>query len=102
MLYAAPEVFLGDEYTKESDVWSLGIVIWEIFTRALTGQYVIPYSDQDFDSPWQILKATAQNDVRPTFSDNFPKELRRVVEDCLRKKKEERLKVMEVPTALIT
>lgn len=35
----AVEVFLGSPYTSKSDVWSYGITVWEVFSRADT-----PYS----------------------------------------------------------
>jgi len=38
--WTAPEVFLYHKYYKESDVWSFGVVIWEVFENGK-----IPYFD---------------------------------------------------------
>ncbi|KAI8464201.1 MAG: kinase-like domain-containing protein, partial [Monoraphidium minutum] len=39
--YAAPEVLRGEPYTEKCDVWSFGVVLWELLTRAR------PYADMD-------------------------------------------------------
>lgn len=36
--WCAPEIMKGEPYTEKADVFSLGIVLWEILTRQL------PYS----------------------------------------------------------
>jgi serine/threonine protein kinase len=33
LLWMAPEVIRGEEYTIKSDVFSFGIIIWEIISR---------------------------------------------------------------------
>ena len=38
----APEVFESKNYTKESDIWSFGILMWEICTFG-----GLPYSDKE-------------------------------------------------------
>ena len=37
--WAAPEVLLESRYSTKSDVWSLGVVVWEVFSQA-----ALPYS----------------------------------------------------------
>ena len=37
--WSAPEVLLESRYSSKSDVWSLGVVVWEVFCQAAT-----PYS----------------------------------------------------------
>lgn len=36
MRWSAPEVLRGEPHTTEADVWSFGVVMWEIYTDALT------------------------------------------------------------------
>lgn len=33
--YMAPEIINGDEYNKECDVWSLGIILYQLMTFRL-------------------------------------------------------------------
>ena len=37
--WAAPEVLLESRYSSKSDVWALGVVVWEVFSQA-----ALPYS----------------------------------------------------------
>jgi serine/threonine protein kinase len=39
--YCAPEVLRGESYSETCDVWSFGVVLWELLTRQR------PYSDSD-------------------------------------------------------
>lgn len=39
--YCAPEVLRGEPYTEKCDIWSYGIVLWELFNRQR------PYADAD-------------------------------------------------------
>ena len=41
IFWAAPEVMTGDKHTQMSDVYSFGIVLWEIITRAKLYEGVI-------------------------------------------------------------
>ncbi len=46
----APEVLSYRSYTRKSDVWSFGVVVWEFLKIAntfgvLTKEDVLPYSD---------------------------------------------------------
>ena len=34
--WAAPEVLLESRYSSKSDVWALGVVVWEVFSQAAT------------------------------------------------------------------
>ncbi|CAI2173926.1 6123_t:CDS:2 [Funneliformis geosporum] len=42
--YIAPEIFLGQEYTTAADIYSFGMIMWEL----LTGRK--PFWDQDYDA----------------------------------------------------
>jgi len=39
------ELYEKQKATNKSDVFSLGIILWEIVTRVLTGLYSRPYSE---------------------------------------------------------
>jgi serine/threonine protein kinase len=34
LAYAAPEVLLGESYDRRSDIWSMGVVLWEMLTTS--------------------------------------------------------------------
>ena len=38
----APEAFLDGLYSSSSDVWSFGVVVWEIFTDAVQPFFGLP------------------------------------------------------------
>eukprot|EP00928_Gymnodinium_smaydae_P052458 TRINITY_DN3635_c0_g1_i1.p1 TRINITY_DN3635_c0_g1~~TRINITY_DN3635_c0_g1_i1.p1 ORF type:complete len:336 (+),score=48.18 TRINITY_DN3635_c0_g1_i1:84-1010(+) len=66
--WMAPEVFTGTRYTTKADVFSFGIVIYEVICRHMA------FEDQDADSAGQLL-ASGQ---RPTFEhvpESCPREL---------------------------
>ena len=52
----APEAFCGDVFSCSSDVWSLGVVIWEIYSLGL-----LPYHDL---KTWQLEWYIVQNNHR--------------------------------------
>jgi len=40
--WMAPESILNDKFSTESDIWSYGVVLWEIYSMGET-----PYSDHN-------------------------------------------------------
>ena len=81
--YMAPEQLLGREVSSRSDIYSLGLVLYELFTgkRAFAGRTLIElmrqHQDQDPRSPSEIVQ-----DLDPTVE--------RVILRCLEKEPERR------------
>ena len=48
----SPESLLSGQYTTKSDVWSFGIVLWEIATKGGT-----PYPGIPADQMFEMLKS---------------------------------------------
>jgi serine/threonine protein kinase len=72
-LYAAPETYLGQVYTPASDVYSYGIILWELVTRCITGQYHRPYSEYpNLKFDFQIIIQTAHSGLRPKIPSSCP------------------------------
>ncbi len=48
----APEVVLGRDYNEKADIFSLGVVMYEIFSKVITAAIVMtssdPYECQDY------------------------------------------------------
>jgi serine/threonine protein kinase len=71
--YVAPEVFQGHKYTKASDIYSLGMVMWEL----MTGRR--PFWNQKHDTDL-IIKIS--DGLRPPIVTNAPKGYVEIMEEC--------------------
>ncbi|RHZ60315.1 hypothetical protein Glove_355g54 [Diversispora epigaea] len=71
--YIAPEVLSGEEYTKAADVYSFGIIAYEMVT-GFAPYYDIPH---DRDLARQIC-----NGLRPKIPFHFPKLITRIIMRC--------------------
>ncbi|XP_033125782.1 mitogen-activated protein kinase kinase kinase 20-like [Anneissia japonica] len=72
--WMAPEMIRDKLASKKSDVYSLGIVIWEL----LTGE--IPYGQAD--NQYQIMYLVAEKGERPLIPEDCPQLLRRLILSC--------------------
>jgi len=68
-----PEAIFDDDFTEKSDVWSYGVLVWEIYTF---GQ--MPYHDRPNE---EVLKCV-KNDLRLNKPDNCPDTVLEVMEKC--------------------
>jgi serine/threonine protein kinase len=72
--YAAPEVYFGERFELASDVYSLGICIWELVASLLAGAYVRPFSEYpDCKGDFQVFARAAQKNLRPTLAPACPR-----------------------------
>jgi serine/threonine protein kinase len=66
-------VILGGPYSTKSDIYGIGIVLWEMINRCIKGFYERPfeeYTDMKYD--FQILVQAAQEGKRPTIPPSCP------------------------------
>lgn len=56
----APEVLQGKQYMKQSDVYSFGIIMWELVTLRL------PWTDLN---QWQVFHSVVYEHARPAIPD---------------------------------
>ncbi|RIA83978.1 kinase-like domain-containing protein [Glomus cerebriforme] len=64
--YIAPEILQGKEYTKSSDIYSLGMIMWELSNSATLKRqqrHKRPYHDQLYDI--NLAKEIVINEKRP-------------------------------------
>jgi serine/threonine-protein kinase len=81
--YMSPEQAKGEEADRRSDIWSFGIVLWEM----LVGRKTFA-EDTVSETLAAVLKSDPDHSVLPT---TVPLSVRRLIERCLQKDPEQRL-----------
>jgi len=81
-LWMSPEVFMGQVFDERCDVYSFGIVFWEIYTRAE------PFAQ--FKKFREFRKAICFEQVRPPIPNGTPPEIERIMAECWEHDPEER------------
>ncbi|GBC31772.2 kinase-like domain-containing protein [Rhizophagus irregularis DAOM 181602=DAOM 197198] len=71
--YVAPEVIIEKEYSRASDIYSIGILMWEISTGQL------PFADQERD---YSLAMNIINGMRPKIKSGTPLLYQELMEQC--------------------
>ena len=77
----APEVLANQSYNEKADVYSYGVILWELLTRQC------PY---DKLSPIQCALAVLQKDQRPAIPKWCPPSFYALVQACWKKDPDER------------
>ena len=71
--WMAPEVIKTKSYTEKADVYSYGIILWEIASREA------PYKTLN---GYQVSIDVVENNLRPTVSSEWPKPFTKMMERC--------------------
>eukprot|EP01125_Pyxidicula_operculata_P008821 TRINITY_DN2925_c0_g5_i2.p1 TRINITY_DN2925_c0_g5~~TRINITY_DN2925_c0_g5_i2.p1 ORF type:complete len:1202 (-),score=224.82 TRINITY_DN2925_c0_g5_i2:74-3679(-) len=70
--WVAPEVFEGKKYSEKADIYSLGMILWELVTRQQ------PFADKSsFAIPISVIKGE-----RPLIPKDCPGTLKRLIRSC--------------------
>jgi serine/threonine protein kinase len=78
--FMAPEVYNGMTCSTKADIYSAGMILWELIARVITGKYVQPYSEfPNIFADFIIIIQVAKNDLRPTIPPQTPAGLAEVV-----------------------
>jgi serine/threonine protein kinase len=81
--YMSPEQIIGQQLDVRSDIFSFGIVLYEMFTG------IKPFTDDETEAvSAKILKEKARAPRR--INSDIPRSLQRVIKKCLRKKPQRR------------
>eukprot|EP01119_Soliformovum_irregulare_P019265 TRINITY_DN6056_c0_g1_i4.p1 TRINITY_DN6056_c0_g1~~TRINITY_DN6056_c0_g1_i4.p1 ORF type:complete len:567 (+),score=148.63 TRINITY_DN6056_c0_g1_i4:38-1738(+) len=90
MVYTAPECYLGP-FTVHSDVYSLGLVFWEISHRCVLGKYLQPFKEyKNLVMDYQVIVQVAKKGLRPTIRPEIPLKIRVLIENMWSQVPEER------------
>ena len=71
--WMAPEVIKTKTYTEKADVYSYGIILWEIASREA------PYKTLN---AYQVSIEVVENGLRPQVLSEWPKQFTRLMERC--------------------
>merc|ERR1712137_27496 len=73
-LWMAPEVLQNKEYDESADVYSFGIVLWELYTQRDPFENIKNFA--------AMLDCVVVEQKRPEIPDGCPKKLRKLIEMC--------------------
>jgi len=71
--YMAPESYRDEPCTEKIDIYSFGMIMWEIFTRSL------PWAGRNFSEVRAVVSAGTE---RPPMPRDAPPDFARLIEDC--------------------
>ncbi|KAF0380808.1 kinase-like protein [Gigaspora margarita] len=72
--YLAPETLMSGIYTKSSNIYSLGMIIWQIWS----GQR--PFIERPHDN--ELQKEIVNNNLRPIMIEDMPIEYKELISSC--------------------
>eukprot|EP01087_Luapelamoeba_hula_P015796 TRINITY_DN4767_c0_g1_i1.p1 TRINITY_DN4767_c0_g1~~TRINITY_DN4767_c0_g1_i1.p1 ORF type:complete len:1014 (+),score=151.40 TRINITY_DN4767_c0_g1_i1:138-3179(+) len=91
--YRAPESFAG-KTSEKSDIYSAGVVLWEMANRILTGSHMRPHRDLAHSKDQQENIATIEKFTtmgkRPSLPSNCPESLGALISACWHQEPEQR------------
>jgi len=98
--YCSPEVFNGGMATDRSDIFSTGIVLWELMHVSATHKYMQPFQEFNLPFDFQIIVQSSQG-LRPSIPAGSNNELAQLYLDCISHLPEERPSAREAANRLL-
>jgi len=82
-VYMCPEVFEGKLFSTKSDIFAVGVILWELVFRVMEGCYARPYGEyHNLQYDFQVIVKVSKEHVRPTIPINTPEKLKNVITKC--------------------
>lgn len=82
-LYTAPEAYSGSAHAPASDVYSFGILLWELVMRCISGRYVQPFSEfSSIRFEFQLVIQVSKQAIRPSLHPDTPEPLKQLICAC--------------------
>ncbi|KAL6060669.1 putative serine/threonine-protein kinase/receptor [Balamuthia mandrillaris] len=100
--YCAPEVYFGERFSAKSDIYSVGVILWELMVKCIKGEYDRPYGEYKhlvFD--FQIIIQTAKKGLRPTIPPNCPPSYADLIRRCWDAEPDNRPDCLQVAEGLV-
>lgn len=95
--YIAPEVYNCEKFTTKSDIYSVGVILWELAYRTITAKYLRPFGEfKHLQFDFQILIQACKMNLRPTIPPNTPQSLVDLITQCWAPERDSRLEAVEV------
>ena len=79
--WMAPEAFLGENYTETCDLYSYGMIVWEIFTCTgeIPFQAVADLEENKKKQAREFMNEIIHNGLRPMCGSSFPPEVAEMI-----------------------
>eukprot|EP01124_Arcella_intermedia_P036206 TRINITY_DN9446_c0_g1_i2.p1 TRINITY_DN9446_c0_g1~~TRINITY_DN9446_c0_g1_i2.p1 ORF type:complete len:776 (+),score=196.67 TRINITY_DN9446_c0_g1_i2:209-2329(+) len=77
LAYVAKEVYKGEGYFVQSDVYSIAIMVWEFINKIITGTYTRPYHEIMIE--FAILRKAHDENVRPVIPAGTPPSVKALI-----------------------
>ena len=84
--WCAPEILTGGKITEKSDIFSLGVILWEIFTGER------PFAEVPLLEQTQKILAGQYSPL----TDGIPEEIKKIITSCWAKKPADRPELREI------
>ena len=97
-LWNAPEIYNGKPHSFESDVYSFGIVGWEV----VDGKGKLPFGQLEIAARYKAIVVDGKRPTLPSSEDKCPTKLRELIEACWNADPSKRPTAEQIVRTLIT